>query len=201
MGVRAEAGPQAQALDPREYRKRRRELITIAMLGLLFIGLTIAEFQLSKLSSTLPFVNSIFFFGLLNINILILLGLVWLVFRNIGKVFIERRSKVLGARLKTKLIIAFLAFSIIPTLVLFMISALYINSSFDKWFSLKVQNTMQASLEITRTYYRNTDQTAMHFAEHLADGIGKRMSAPDPFAFQAPEWISQYLDQQRELLA
>src|SRR4051812_4427391 len=188
-------------LDPRERRKRRREIIAIALLGLLFVGLTIAEFQLSKLSSTLPFVNSIFFFGLLNVNIIILIALVWLVFRNIGKLFIERRSKVLGARLKTKLVIAFLSLSIIPTLVLFIISAMYINSSFDKWFSLKVQNTMQASLEITRTYYRNTDQTAMHFAEHLAEGIGKRLSRPGRFPREAPEWLEQYLGEQRELLA
>ena len=162
-------------LDPRERRKRRRELIAIAVLLFAFVALTIAEFRLTKLSSTLPFVNSIFFFGLLNFNIVILIALVWLVFRNIGKLFIERRRKILGSRLKTKLVIAFLAFSIIPTLVLFIISALYINSSFDKWFSLKIQNTLQASLEITRTYYRNTDQNAMHFAEHIADGVGSRL--------------------------
>src|SRR3954469_20858698 len=130
MRVRVVSEDQKLGLDPKEYRKRRRELITIALLSLTFIGLTIAEFQLSKISQTLPFVNSIFFFGLLNVNILILLGLVWLVFRNIGKVFIERRSRVLGARLKTKLVISFLGFSIIPTLVLFVISAMYINSSF-----------------------------------------------------------------------
>jgi two-component system, NtrC family, nitrogen regulation sensor histidine kinase NtrY len=188
-------------LDPREKRKRRRELIAIGSLAALFVGLTFAEFQLSKLSSTLPFVNSIFFFGLLNINIIILIALVWLVFRNIGKVFIERRSKVLGARLKTKLVIAFLAFSIIPTLVLFIISAMYINSSFDKWFSLKVQNTMQASLEITRTYYRNTDQTAMHFASHLAERIGRRLTELEQFPRESPLWIGQYLEEQRELLA
>src|SRR3989338_1376840 len=166
-------------LDPRERRKRKRELVLVVVLVSLLVGLTIAEFQLTQLSSTLPFVNSIFFFGLLNINIIILIALVWLVFRNIGKLFLERRRKILGARLKTKLVIAFLAFSIIPTLVLFMISAMYINSSFDKWFSLKIQNTLKASLEITGTYYRITDQTAMHFAEHLAVGIGKRMANPD----------------------
>src|SRR3954469_9304885 len=163
------------SLDTRERKKRQREYLAIVVLAVLFVSATIAEFKLSRVSSTLPFVNSIFFFGLLNVNIVILIALVWLVFRNIGKLFIERRRKVLGARLKTKLVIAFLAFSIIPTLVLFLISAMYINSSFDKWFSLKIQNTLQASIEITHTYYRNTDQTAMHFAQHLANGIGKRL--------------------------
>lgn len=192
-------------LDPRERRKRKRELVLVVILVLLLIGLTVAEFQLTELSNTLPFVNSIFFFGLLNFNIIILIALVWLVFRNIGKLFIERRRKVLGARLKTKLVIAFLAFSIIPTLVLFVISAMYINSSFDKWFSLKIQNTLQASLDITGTYYRNTEQTAMHFAEHISKGIGQRLGNANgnetniitPF----PLWIEEYLHSQRELLA
>ncbi|MCM2321881.1 MAG: hypothetical protein NDJ90_01320, partial [Oligoflexia bacterium] len=193
-----------QPLDVRERQKRRRELIAIALLAILFVVLGIAEFRLTRLSTTLPFVNSIFFFGLLNINIILLIAMVWLVARNIGKLFIERRRKVLGSRLKTKLVMAFLSFSIIPTLVLFLISALYINSSFDKWFSLKIQNTLQASLEITRTYYRNTEQTAMHFAEHLANGIGKRLTAGTDEAADAKadqRWISSFLTSQRELLA
>lgn len=184
----------ADAMDAREKRKRRREGIGILILAVCFILLTITEFRLSQLSSTLPFVNSIFFFGLLNLNIVLLLALVWLVLRNVGKLVIERRRKVMGARLKTKLVISFLAFSIIPTLMLFIISAMYINSSFDKWFSLKIQNTLQASLEITRTYYRNTDQTAMHFAEHIAESLGKRLVTQT-------KGIDDYLREQRELLA
>ncbi len=194
-------------LDSRERRKRKREGIAIILLIVLFVALTIAEFRLTKLSSTLPFVNSIFFFGLLNINIIILITLMWLVFRNVGKVFLERRRKVLGSRLKAKLVAAFLSLSIIPTLVLFVISALYINSSFDKWFSLRVQNTLQASLEITSIYYRNTEQTAMHFAEHLAKGIGGRLRGGSEATYEAtalasfPHWLEGYLSEQRELLA
>ena len=186
-------------LDVRESRKRRREWIAIGGLGLLFLVLTFAEFRLTSLSSTLPFVNSIFFFGLLNFNIIILIALVWLVSRNIGKLFIERRRRVLGSRLKSKLVIAFLAFSMTPTLVLFTISALYINSSFDKWFSIKIQNTLQASLEITETYYRNTSQTGLHFGEHLAHGIGRK--AKLDHGPVANLWLTDYLGAQRELLA
>jgi two-component system nitrogen regulation sensor histidine kinase NtrY len=160
----------------------------------------LAEFRLTQVSSALPFVTSIFFFGLLNVNLIILIALVWLVFRNIGKLFIERRQKILGAKLKTKLVIAFFGFSIIPTLILFTISAMYINSSFDKWFSIKIQNTLQASLEITNTYYRNTEHTAMHFAEHLANGIGKRLDLSQSQR-KLGSWTQEYLDSQRELLA
>jgi two-component system nitrogen regulation sensor histidine kinase NtrY len=187
-----------QPLDSKERRKRRREYIAIAFLSIFFVALTIAEFRLTRISSTLPFVNSIFFFGILNANLVILIALVWLVFRNIGKVFLERRRKVLGSRLKAKLVTAFLAFSIIPTLVLFVISAAYINSSFDKWFSLKVQNTLQASLEITATYYRNAQQNALHFADHVAQGLASRLHDSRQSSVSA---IYDYLEEQRQLLA
>ncbi len=154
--------------DPKERRKRKRERLIMAGLLLSLALLTAVEFRLGKISSTLPFVNSIFFFGLINFNIVILMGLLWLIFKNVGKIFFERRSRVLGARLKTKLVTAFIGFSIIPTLTVFTISALYINQSFDKWFSLKVQNTLQNSLEITNLYYKNTESLSTHFAELIA---------------------------------
>lgn len=180
------------ALDAREAVKRRRERVAIVLLALSFVTLTAVEIRLNRTSSSLPLVNSIFFFGLLNINLIILMALVWLVARNIGKLFLERRRKVLGARLKSKLVVAFLAFSLIPTALLFLISALYINSSFDKWFSIKVQNTLQASLEISRVFFRNSEELSFRFGEHVARGLAPSGSA---------DRIQSYLEGQRSLLA
>jgi two-component system, NtrC family, nitrogen regulation sensor histidine kinase NtrY len=199
--------PQSEMdLEVHEKKKKRRERWLILLLLVLFFGLTYAEFKLTKVSDTLPLVNSIFFFGLLNINVILLLALLWLIFRNVGKIFLERKSRLLGARLKTKLVLSFLGFSIIPTLVLFVVSSLYINSSFDKWFSIKIQNTLQASLEITHNYYKNADENTLHFAEHLANQLGERLPKKAPALMTAlppapPTWLPQYLSQQRELLA
>jgi two-component system, NtrC family, nitrogen regulation sensor histidine kinase NtrY len=184
-------------LDPREKMKRKRERIAIFALTILFFALMLIEFRITKVSATLPFVNSIFFFGLVNLNIIILILLLWLVIRNVGKLFLERRRNLLGARLKTKLVISFLAFSIIPTIVLFIISALYINTTFDKWFSLKIQNTLQTSLDITRLYYRGADETTNHFAVHLSKLLTKKLSQPK----LSSESIQEYLEAQRDLLA
>ncbi|NDG85932.1 MAG: hypothetical protein EBX52_12965, partial [Proteobacteria bacterium] len=158
----------ADRLEQKELRKRRRERAIILALSLSFLLLTAVEFRLGKISASLPFVNSIFFFGLINFNIVILVGLLWLIFKNVGKIFFERRSQILGSRLKTKLVTAFIGFSIVPTLTVFTISALYINQSFDKWFSLKIQSTLQSSLEITNLYYRNAETQSAHFAELIA---------------------------------
>jgi two-component system nitrogen regulation sensor histidine kinase NtrY len=179
-------------LDPREAIKRRRERLAILILGVAFVVLTAIEIRLNRTSNALPLVNSIFFFGLLNINLIILMALVWLMSRNIGKLFLERRRQVLGARLKSKLVAAFLAFSLVPTAILFVISALYINSSFDKWFSIKVQNTLQASLEISKVFFRNSEELSFRFGEHVVSGLSPRQGAIQ---------IRDYLESQRSLLA
>jgi two-component system nitrogen regulation sensor histidine kinase NtrY len=168
--------PQLDRADIKENRKRKRERIIMLALAIVFALLTAVEFRLSRISATLPFVNSIFFFGLINFNIIILVALLWLIFKNVAKTFFERRSRLLGSRLKTKLVTAFIGFSIIPTLTLFLISALYINTSFDKWFSLKIQNTLQSSLEITSLYYKNAEATSSHFAELIAKQIHSQIA-------------------------
>lgn len=166
-------------IDSEEKRKRRKERIAIVLVLLLILLFSNIALRLSKLSSTLPFVNSIFFFGIINLNLVLLAVLVFLIFRNLSKLFLERRKGLLGSKLKTKLVLSFLTLSIVPTVVLFFISSLYINSTFDKWFSVKVGNTLQASLEITDIYYKNTQRSAQHFAERVREEAATKMSFED----------------------
>ncbi len=157
-----------------EKTKRRRELYLTLLVAVFFGLTTYFEFRLSHLSSRLPFVNSIFFFGLINFNIILLMVLVLLISRNVGKLVLERRRQSSSSRLKTKLVAAFLSFTIIPTMILFLISSFYINSSFDKWFSIKILNTLQTSLEITQTYYKNTSRVAQYLATQVAHEVREK---------------------------
>ena len=50
-------------------------------------------------------------FALLNLNLIVLLLLVLLLFRNLVKLWFERRQGVLGAKFKAKLVLAFLTLS------------------------------------------------------------------------------------------
>src|ERR1700753_2276258 len=98
-----------QSLSSAEAKKRRRERFVIGFLAISFFFLTYLEIHLSQLSQKLPFVNSIFFFGLVNFNVALLLFLAFLIFRNAVKIFSERRGGLLGSRLKTKLVMAFVS--------------------------------------------------------------------------------------------
>lgn len=160
-----------------EFKKRRREMLFVVLISFLFLLLTWFQIRLFGISQELPFVHSIFFFGLVNFNIILLLLLLFLIFRNVVKVFVERRGKIIGSSLKAKLIAAFVAFSFIPTVLMFLISVFYINSSFDKWFSVKMAGVLKGSLEVTNAYYFNAKKRNYHFANEVAKQVNK-LSSP-----------------------
>jgi len=157
--------------DIRERRRRRREKIIVIVISVFLVAFTAIEVHLLRLSAKLPFVNSIFFFGLMNINIVLIMILLFLVFRNAVKLILDEKKGKLGSRLKTRLVICFTLFAIIPTVLLFSISAFYIKSSFDKWFSIRVGGTLQRSIEVVKDYYENTEKNAAHFARKIASEL------------------------------
>ena len=137
--------------DASEHKRRRRETFAVFLLSAGFLILTWLEFQLFETSRDLPFVHSIFFFGLVNFNMILFLLLAFLIFRNVVKSFTEKRDGVTGGRLRSKLIAAFVGFSFVPTLLMFLVSVFYINNSFDKWFSEKTVSVLKSALDVTCT--------------------------------------------------
>ncbi len=89
-----------------------------------------------------------------------------------------------------------MSLSIVPTVVLFLISALYINSSFDKWFSVQVGNTLQASLEITNAYYKDHQKSGNHFAEKIREEMDERGNLTAAESLVRPEILTE-LEQYR----
>lgn len=154
-----------------ESKKRRREILLVFFLSGLLLFLTLFEFRLAGISQQLPFGHSIFFFGLVNFNIILVLLLFFLIFRNVVKVFVERQNKLIGSSLKSKLIVAFVSFSAVPTALMLMIFVFYINSSLDKWFSVKSISVLKNSLEVNQEYIISAKKKNYHFANQVAHNL------------------------------
>ncbi len=159
----------------KEIRKRKRETFTVLVLAILVVFLTWFEIRLFSISETLPFVHSIFFFGLVNFNIILLLFLLFLIFRNLVKVFVEQRGGFFGSTLKAKLTVSFISLSAIPTILLLVTSVFYVNMSFEKWFSVKMAGVLKSSLEVTNAYYFNAKKKNYHFAHQIAQEIRRNI--------------------------
>ncbi|MEZ4598524.1 MAG: ATP-binding protein [Syntrophotaleaceae bacterium] len=151
-----------------ELRKRRREWMIVILVTVLVIVLTRLESGLFEVTSDLPLSKNILVLALINLNILLILLILFLVFRNIFKLLVEKRRDVPGARLRSKLVIAFVALSLVPTMLLFFVSAGIISNSIENWFNEEIETSLEESLAVAQTYYQNSATNALYYGDQLA---------------------------------
>jgi two-component system, NtrC family, nitrogen regulation sensor histidine kinase NtrY len=69
----------------------------------------------------------------------------------------------MGAKLRTKLVVAFMTLSLLPTVILFLVSVQFISTSIEYWFNLPIERSLRNSLEVGQGYYRRTiDELLSH---------------------------------------
>ena len=126
------------------------------------------EYQLFYLTQRIPFSPSIQMLILVNINLLLIILLFFILARNIIRLLIERQEGVSGARLRTKLVVAFAGMSLLPTALLFVVASGFISTSIDNWFNNQIESALEESLDVARTYYQNSATNALYYADQLA---------------------------------
>jgi len=142
------AAPTGLSLEERERLRRKREVL-IGIAGVLaIVVLTWVELRLMGVTSYL-------FAGLFNLNLILLLVVLFVVGRNAVKLILERRRNVLGSRLRTRLVLAFILLSLVPTALMFYVSAKFVQTSVDYWCKTQVEDSMEQSLEIGRAFYQS----------------------------------------------
>ncbi|MBI5641845.1 MAG: HAMP domain-containing protein [Deltaproteobacteria bacterium] len=151
-----------------EQKRRRREFLIILVVVPAIILLTYIESHISVISGDVPIATNIFLLGLININIILLILLIFLVIRNTVKIYMERKRKVMGSKLMTKLISSFVTLTIVPTFLLFFVVIGFINRSIDGWFGIKIEDSLQESLELAQNYYKDMTERVESGARAVA---------------------------------
>ena len=152
----------------KDHQRRRRELIIIVILTIVISALFYVEMNLPNLPTDMPILGNVIVFALININIILLLLLIFLILRNLLKLLLERKRKIVGFRLRTKLVVAFVSLSLFPTILLFVTATGFIRFSLDNWFSTNFETSLDASLVIAQEYYDNLRQQNRTLAEVIA---------------------------------
>ena len=99
---------------------------------------------------------------------LLLLTLLVLLSRNILKIYAARRSRLLGSRLRSRMLIGALVLSFAPAVFLFIFSFGLMNRSIDRWFSQPVSQLRENSTRIAFELSHYVTQNARAEAESLA---------------------------------
>ena len=161
-------------ISQEETRRRRRERVIIVILVAVVAVLTYLETKVVRFGAGLPVSNTIITFILINLNMLLLLLLIFLVLRNIVKLLYDRKRNVMGAKLRTKLVVAFACLSLIPTVLLFFFSVQFISSSLAFWFNVPVEQALEKSLGVGRQVYALVEENNRFFLERIAYQIVRR---------------------------
>jgi two-component system, NtrC family, nitrogen regulation sensor histidine kinase NtrY len=114
------------------------------------------------------------FLALLNLNIVLLILVIFLVVRNVVKLMLERRRGMLGSRLRTKLVASFVTLTIFPAMVLFFTSVIFIDRSMEGWLSEEVKKAIAESLNVANIYYQEASVDAQHYATFISEEITQR---------------------------
>jgi len=126
-----------------EIKRRKREYLIILGIIIFFPILTFFETRIIYFGTDFPISNTVLMFSLININLLLLILLIFLVFRNLVKLLYDRRRRVTGAKLRTRLVIAFISLSLLPTIVLFFFAMNFITTSIEFWFNVPVEKALE----------------------------------------------------------
>ena len=159
-------------IDEKELRKRRRERIIMVVVGILAIAFTLIASQIFN-KDDLPFSTNIFVYGLTSINFILIVLLLFLIIRNLFKLFDEHRRGVIGSRLRTKLVAMFVGLSLIPTILLFIFAINFLSYSIEFWFNIKIGDALNRSLEVAQVYYQQMEEQAKFNARQISVDITK----------------------------
>src|SRR5438132_1629758 len=154
-----------------DQNRRKRNLIVIC--GFLILLVVVTAFEFGIRTPDIPVASTIVVFALFNLNLIVFLLLLVLLFRNLVKLSFERRQKVIGSRFKAKLVLAFLLLALAPAILIFIIASNFINTSIEGWFKPQVERPLDQALSVAQTYYQNLEATALRHGQHVARAIAR----------------------------
>ncbi|MEZ4524537.1 MAG: ATP-binding protein [Desulfobacterales bacterium] len=173
-------GRKASFLTEEDRRRRKREILLIFAIVLTVAILTYVENRIITFGAEFPVSNAILMFIFINVNLLLLILLIFLVFRNLVKLLYDRKRRVMGTKLRTRLALAFIVLTLFPTTVLFFFSINFVTTSIGFWFNVPVEQALENSLKVGQEIYAGMEARNRFFMDRASVQIvTKNLLAPD----------------------
>ncbi|MBI4240396.1 MAG: PAS domain S-box protein [Candidatus Rokubacteria bacterium] len=177
-----------------QLERRKRNLLIISGILVLLVGAM--AFEVGIRSPQIPVASNLIVLALFNLNLILFLLLLFLLFRNLVKLSFERREKVLGSKFKTRLVIAFLSLALTPTVLIFIIASNFITTSIEGWFKPQVERPLDEALQVAQTYYQQLEATALRQGRALSRTLARERLLRE----ERRETLVSFLVEQQEQL-
>src|SRR5262245_8698791 len=165
---RSRAEPAPLAAQAADARRRRREGLIILLTAFAVVAFAIFETRLPQFAGSSSLGTDAILVLLINLNLILLVLLVFLVGRNIVKLILDRRRRILGSHLRTRLVVAFVGIALLPATMLFLVAQVFLSNSIEGWFNGQVERALEGSLDVAHAYYEDLAATSLGFARETA---------------------------------
>ncbi len=156
--------------------RKQGKRLTILGVFLLFLILVMVEiFLQGSKRLSIPFVlDSTISHLLFNIVFILIVIIIFVLSRNIIKLYLEKRKGVLGSHFKIQLMLFFIGFSIIPTIMMFVFASDLISRNIETWFASPIEDMMSNSKIIGEAIYKRIESDSFKFSEIIISEIKKK---------------------------
>ena len=155
-------------------------LLLVALLASLFWAATRTE-QLRP-----EFIDNVVLYMLSPVILTMIAALVFVLARNVLKLWVERRRALPFARFRAKLVAALLAMTIIPSVLVLIIGSELITSSAKQWFSTPAEELVKSANDIAQIVYTDRATVAVARAQRLASALAVNAVATGDVAVLQP---------------
>ncbi len=131
------------------------------------------------------------------IVLILFLVLLFVLGRNLVKLYLERKRNIVGSHFKTKLVLFFIALSIIPTFLLFFFASDLISRNIELWFKTPFDRVIADIQSVADGVYAGAEGTAHHFALELSGEIRSRRLVQVQNRLLLRDFIRQKLNEYR----
>lgn len=151
--------------DGKLTRRRRILLWTLGLTVLLLLSIIVSQ-QLWLWTIIPPDTASdtLLLYALSTLNFVAFVVFSFIFVRNLLKLRRERRERQLGSKIKTRLLVYFIAISFLPIIAMAVFSYLFLNRSLEKWFGSLPARVVNEAQEVQReavdAQTRNLHETA-----------------------------------------
>jgi two-component system, NtrC family, nitrogen regulation sensor histidine kinase NtrY len=161
-----------------------RRKVWIAVLGASLLVLFAALATLNAFNTQLPRPATtqqiVIFTGLSIVAFLLFVAVLILLVRNVLKLYADQRSRVMGTRLRTRMLWGALLVSLIPIASMYAFSYLLLNRAVDRWFSQPVTEMRDDSNTMARELSNYTSANARAEADSIASSLLEAPPAAPP---------------------
>lgn len=158
----------------------RRIFITITIMSAI-VFLFMLEYSLFSFRGSVS--SKLTIILLFNGALTALIVIIFFAIKSIARLYYENRKKILGYRFKTNLVIIFVAVTLLPSAMLFIISSGIVTNYVDKWFEPLLTEPLNEALLLSKNVYDLIKADALKEAVEISQGKrtsnkyqGKRLS-------------------------